>query len=60
MSAQSPPQVRQRNDPSAESPPDGGYGWIVVCSCFVFNCFTWGVTAVSLCPLTHLLHDDPC
>ncbi|KAL8419203.1 hypothetical protein RB594_002422 [Gaeumannomyces avenae] len=27
------------------SPPDGGYGWVVVCSCFTLNSFTWGATA---------------
>ncbi|KAM0289591.1 hypothetical protein ACHAO9_005873, partial [Fusarium lateritium] len=27
------------------SPPDGGYGWIIVGSCFILNAFTWGVTA---------------
>ncbi|KAK2591268.1 hypothetical protein QQS21_011049 [Conoideocrella luteorostrata] len=27
------------------SPPDGGYGWIIVGSCFTLNAFTWGVTA---------------
>lgn len=28
-------------------PPDGGYGWVIVGSCFILNAFTWGVTAVS-------------
>ena len=31
----------------ADAPPDGGYGWAVVASCFTLNGFTWGVTAVS-------------
>lgn len=26
--------------------PDGGYGWVVVGSCFTLNAFTWGVTSV--------------
>lgn len=30
------------------APPDGGYGWVIVGSCFTLNAFTWGVTAVSL------------
>lgn len=25
--------------------PDGGYGWIIVCSVFTINAFTWGVLA---------------
>ncbi|TXC04012.1 hypothetical protein FocTR4_00000193 [Fusarium oxysporum f. sp. cubense] len=25
--------------------PDGGYGWVVVGSCFILNALTWGVTA---------------
>ncbi|KAL3587709.1 hypothetical protein FPOAC2_13607 [Fusarium poae] len=29
------------------SPPDGGYGWIIVGSCFILNAFTWGVTAIT-------------
>lgn len=29
-------------------PPDGGYGWVVVGSCFTLNALTWGVTAVSV------------
>lgn len=30
------------------APPDGGYGWVIVGSCFTLNAFTWGVTAVSI------------
>jgi hypothetical protein len=33
---------------ATEPPPDGGYGWAVVGACFTINCFSWGVTAVSL------------
>lgn len=28
--------------------PDGGYGWVIVGSCFILNGLTWGVTAVSV------------
>jgi hypothetical protein len=35
------------NEVDAVVPPDGGYGWLIVGSCFTLNCFTWGVTAVS-------------
>ena len=27
--------------------PDGGYGWVIVASCFTLNGFTWGVTSVN-------------
>jgi hypothetical protein len=30
-----------------DTSPDGGYGWVVVASCFTLNGFTWGVTSVS-------------
>lgn len=30
-----------------DGPPDGGYGWIVVFSVFLINCFLWGVAAAS-------------
>lgn len=33
-------------DSSDSEPPDGGYGWLCVGSCFAVNCFTWGVVAV--------------
>ena len=32
---------------TSDETPDGGYGWICVMTCFVINCFTWGVVAVS-------------
>jgi MFS family permease len=32
---------------SAQSPPDGGYGWVCVGACFTVNAFTWGVVSVS-------------
>ncbi len=30
-----------------QSPPDGGYGWVCLATCFTVNCFTWGVVAVG-------------
>jgi hypothetical protein len=29
------------------APPDGGYGWVCVATCFTINCFTWGAVSVS-------------
>jgi hypothetical protein len=31
-----------------ESQPDGGYGWVCVDACCMFNAFTWGSASVSL------------
>ncbi|ELR02391.1 hypothetical protein GMDG_05449 [Pseudogymnoascus destructans 20631-21] len=28
-----------------EPPPDGGYGWVCVLSCFLINAFSWGVVS---------------
>ena len=28
--------------------PDGGYGWVVVASCFTLNGSTWGVISVNV------------
>jgi hypothetical protein len=33
-----------------EPPPDGGYGWVCVLSCFLINAFSWGVVSVSYLP----------
>jgi hypothetical protein len=30
-----------------DTPPDGGYGWVCVGSCFLLNFSTWGAVAVS-------------
>ncbi|KAF2103813.1 MFS general substrate transporter [Rhizodiscina lignyota] len=35
----------EQNADVADASPDGGYGWVVVASCFTLNGFTWGVTA---------------
>lgn len=43
-------QQLEPEETTQASPPDGGYGWVIVISCFTLNAFTWGVTAVSLRP----------
>lgn len=52
--------VAVENSPEAtiaEPPPDGGYGWVVVGACFTINCFSWGVTAVSLVAPVSLVYE---
>ncbi|KAK1980416.1 major facilitator superfamily domain-containing protein [Colletotrichum cereale] len=41
-----------------ERPADGGYGWVIVASCFTLNCFTWGVTSSYGVYLSHYLSSD--
>lgn len=43
-------QQLESEETTQASPPDGGYGWVIVISCFTLNAFTWGVTAVSFRP----------
>jgi hypothetical protein len=28
-------------------PPDGGYGWVCVATCWFINAHTWGINSVS-------------
>ncbi|KAK2054973.1 major facilitator superfamily transporter [Colletotrichum caudatum] len=44
-----------RFDSGQEPLPDGGYGWVIVASCFTLNCFTWGVTSSYGVYLSHYL-----
>ncbi|KAL7915162.1 MFS transporter, MCP family, solute carrier family 16, member 6 [Trichoderma velutinum] len=38
-------QHLESGEATHEPPPDGGYGWVIVISCFTLNAFTWGVTS---------------
>ncbi|MBE3049274.1 hypothetical protein IMZ48_43600 [Candidatus Bathyarchaeota archaeon] len=51
MSAPHPRDEHDQDAVEPDPPPDGGYGWVVVCCCATFNCFTWGVTSVRHHPL---------
>jgi len=42
-----PQSLTEESDTEEEGPTNGGYGWICVASCFIVNCFIWGVVAVS-------------
>ncbi|MCJ1421932.1 hypothetical protein MMC32_008299 [Xylographa parallela] len=59
-----PPIVQlQGLDQSAEQqnsrdPPDGGYGWVCVATCFSINCFTWGIVASYGVYLEHYLSQN--
>ncbi|KAK5950187.1 hypothetical protein OHC33_008902 [Knufia fluminis] len=37
--------VEDIQDPPADKPPDGGYGWVCIFACFLINGFTWGIVA---------------
>ena len=39
--------IQVENEGFEHVPPDGGYGWVCVASCFTINCFTWGTVSVS-------------
>ncbi|EFQ29608.1 major facilitator superfamily transporter [Colletotrichum graminicola M1.001] len=45
-------------DSEQERLPDGGYGWVIVASCFTLNCFTWGVTSSYGVYLSHYLSSE--
>ncbi|CAN9402135.1 unnamed protein product [Alternaria alternata] len=42
----------------ARPPPDGGYGWVCVATCFTINCFTWGTVSAYGIYLSHYLVDN--
>ena len=40
-------RVREKAGCALSPPPDGGYGWVVLCANFCVNAFTWGIVAVG-------------
>lgn len=38
--------------------PDGGYGWLIVLACFLFNFSTWGANSGFAVYLSHYLNDN--
>ncbi|KAG9570710.1 arsenate resistance ArsH, partial [Aureobasidium melanogenum] len=44
--------------PPDNEPPDGGYGWVCVASCFLLNFSTWGAVSSYGIYLTYYLDDD--
>lgn len=38
--------------------PDGGYGWFIVLSCFLFNFATWGANSGFAVYLSHYLNEN--
>jgi len=51
-----PESCLQPENEAENAPPDGGYGWVCVASCFTINFFTWGVVAVNLTRI--FIHSD--
>ncbi|KAK4993395.1 hypothetical protein LTR66_006009 [Elasticomyces elasticus] len=45
-------------DVPPDTPPDGGYGWVVVGAISTLNCFTWGVAASYGVYLSYYLADQ--
>lgn len=52
-----PAQVKEIPD-AADTIPDGGYGWLIVVSCFLINFNTWGANSGFAIYLNYYLNHD--
>ncbi|KAF4969082.1 hypothetical protein FSARC_3605 [Fusarium sarcochroum] len=56
-SAPCPDLEPQRNPPTSENAPDGGYGWVVTTSVAIVNGHSWGINAAYSVFLAHFLKE---